>query len=192
MHRREFLRLGGSLLLGSLAGSSLWARPLLACPAQTGMGPYGNLLPPDANGIQLPPGFRSRVVARAGQLVENSTYTWHALPDGAAVFPVSGGYIYVSNSEVGDAGGGGVGAIRFDHQANIDMAWHVNLIVDRVNGRRIGSLEDLIAAFEAQEGPYHVMEFGYYGRMGVLDRAVAEEAHQDILDVYGIPQDRRL
>ena len=40
-----------------------------AVPAQTGIGPYGPLLPPDANGFQLAVGFWSRVIAITGQPV---------------------------------------------------------------------------------------------------------------------------
>ena len=81
---------------------------------------------------------------------------------------------------------------RLDHEANSDMAWYVNLIVDQVNGQRIDSLEGLIDAIESNRGPYQVLEFGYYGRMGVLERAVAEAAHEEVLEIYGIPVDRRL
>lgn len=81
---------------------------------------------------------------------------------------------------------------RLDHQANANMAWYVNLIVDRVNGQRIESLGELIAAIESNRDPYHVLDFGYYGRMGVLEREVAESAHQEILEIYGIARDRRL
>jgi hypothetical protein len=81
---------------------------------------------------------------------------------------------------------------RLDHAANSELAWYVNLVVDEVNGQPIGKLEDLIHAIESEEGPYQVLEFGYFGRMGVLDREVAEGAHQEILDIYGIAKDRRL
>jgi S1-C subfamily serine protease len=81
---------------------------------------------------------------------------------------------------------------RLDHSANSELAWYVNLVVDQVNGQRIDGLEELIAAIESHEGRFQVLEFGYYGRMGVLERDVAEGAHQEILDLYGIPKDRRL
>jgi hypothetical protein len=58
---------------------------------------------PDANGIRLPAGFTSRVVASSGQPVGNSV--WHPYPDGGATFSLpDGGWIYVSNSEVPGAG----------------------------------------------------------------------------------------
>ena len=69
----------------------------------------------DENGVMLPPGYTSRVVAISGETtLETSDYVWHNAPDGGAVFETAdGGWIYVSNSELSN-GNGGVGAIRFD------------------------------------------------------------------------------
>ena len=54
-----------------------------------------------------------------------SNYKWHRRPDGGATFPKNdGGWIYVSNSEVGDKGGG-VGAIEFSKNANIINAYSI-------------------------------------------------------------------
>ncbi|HZN16124.1 MAG TPA: alkaline phosphatase PhoX [Acidimicrobiales bacterium] len=110
MDRRTFLR-STAATVGALAiGPSIWQRALGA-PAQPGPN-YGPLGPPDANGILLPPGFTSRVIARSGQLVGSSANVWHIYPDGGATFALDdGGWIYVSNSEV--PGDGGVGAVRF-------------------------------------------------------------------------------
>ena len=82
-------------------------------------GPYGDLGDPDANGIRLPAGFSSRVIARAGSAVPGTGYTWHRYPDGGVCFARSdGGWVYVSNSEVG-SGGGRVSSIRFDASGKI-------------------------------------------------------------------------
>jgi secreted PhoX family phosphatase len=64
----------------------------------------------------VPRGFSVRQVARTGERpVEGSDYAWHAEPDGGACFPMDdGGWVYVSNSEVGAWRQGGVGALRFD------------------------------------------------------------------------------
>ena len=70
VERREFLRLGAATA-GALAfGPDFWRRAYGA-PAQPGPGPYGSIADrvPDANGILLPEGFRSRLVARAGEAV---------------------------------------------------------------------------------------------------------------------------
>src|SRR3954451_15435843 len=55
---------------------------------------------PDANGLLLPAGFTSRVVAVSGQVVQGTAYSWAPFPDGASTFPdaeVEGGWYLVSN-----------------------------------------------------------------------------------------------
>lgn len=78
------------------------------------------LQPPDANGVRLPPGFTSRIVARSGQAaVRGAAYAWHPAPDGGACYATAdGGWIYVSNSEVYPETGG-VGALKFDAQGTV-------------------------------------------------------------------------
>ncbi len=131
MNRRDFLRFGSAFAASALLGDSIWrgalaATPSLPEPAQGGPGPYGPLLPPDANGIQLPAGFRSRVIARAQQPVAGTGYNWHFFPDGGATFRTLGGWIYVSNSELFVAGvNAGVSAIRFDRSGNIVAAYSI-------------------------------------------------------------------
>jgi hypothetical protein len=108
--RRQLLR--GALGAGGVAlGGSLWRHALgPAAAAVVGPGPYGPLRAPDANGVRLPQGFTSRVVARTG--VRVGTYTWHGAPDGGACFPTGdGGWVYASNSEL--VSGGGAGVLRF-------------------------------------------------------------------------------
>ena len=119
VQRRDFLRLGAATA-GALAfGPDFWRRAY-AAPAQPGPGPYGPLAgrEPDANGIILPDGFESQLLARAGQVVPGTDYEWHAFPDGGATFPADdGGWTYVSNSEV--PGGGGVSALQFDGEGRV-------------------------------------------------------------------------
>ena len=58
---------------------------------------------PDANGLLLPEGFTSRVVATSGKLVEGTRYEWPPFPDGASTFAdeeIEGGWYLVSNHEV--------------------------------------------------------------------------------------------
>ncbi len=85
-----------------------------------------NLLKPDQNNLMLMKGFTSRVVATTGKKpFKGSKYRWHKSPDGGATFPTSdGGWIYVSNSERGE-NTGGVGAIRFDSEANIIDSYQI-------------------------------------------------------------------
>lgn len=81
------------------------------------------LLPPDENGMRLPAGFHSRIVARSGKIIFN--YQWHAAPDGGAIFATDdAGWIYVSNSEL-DRNAGGVGALRFDHSGKLIDAYSI-------------------------------------------------------------------
>lgn len=113
MDRRGFLRFG---LIG---GAGALLVPQLARAANGQNFSYGPLGLPDANGIALPAGFTSRVVATTGREVGNSSYVWHAGPDGGACFAQSdGGWVYVSNVER-DLGEGGVAMIRFDPNGGI-------------------------------------------------------------------------
>ncbi|MGI5350501.1 alkaline phosphatase PhoX [Streptomyces sp. CA-250714] len=124
MDRRSLLRT--AVVAGSTAalGGSLWRTAAVAAPAQPGAGPYGPLSAPDSNGIRLPKDFTSRVIARTGQKVGSTGYTWHPAPDGGACFSAEdGGWIYVSNSEV--APGGGAGAVRFDARGGITGAHRI-------------------------------------------------------------------
>jgi secreted PhoX family phosphatase len=109
-----------TLLRTTMAGASGLALPFTAwsaayaAPAQNATGPYGALQAADANGIQLPAGFTSRVIARSRQTVPGTSYVWHDAPDGGAVIPNGSGWIYVSNSEVSSSAGGGASRILFD------------------------------------------------------------------------------
>ena len=106
MDRRAFLRAG----LASAAVAAFGPR-LTACTPNAG--PYGALGAADPNGIKLPSGFSSTVVARSGAVVPGTDYPWPAAPDGGATFPVvDGGWVYVANSEL-PAAAGGASALRF-------------------------------------------------------------------------------
>jgi hypothetical protein len=152
MDRRSFLRSSAALGAAAALRSGLWER-VLAAPALPGPSPYGPLRAPDANGLRLPAGFTSRVVAVSLAPVPGTTHLWHAFPDGGACVPTDdGGWIYVSNSEVpfpvdlGDATAllaaisvnllerpgtpplppaGGVGALRFDAAGRIVAAYPI-------------------------------------------------------------------
>jgi secreted PhoX family phosphatase len=115
LKRREFLQAGAAGFLLFAAG-----RSLAAGADMTSLARLGSLQAPDENDIMLPPGFRSRVVARSGQpAAAGSTYLWHAAPDGGAVYAMDdGGWIYVSNSEMRNDQGG-VGVLRFDASGEV-------------------------------------------------------------------------
>lgn len=117
MKRRELLKLGaycgGLLWTGRIAGSS------------SDQQKHIRLLPADANGVRLPEGFSSRIVAESSiSPLGGCEYVWHAAPDGGACFDDDGGWIYVSNSELDDHKGG-VGALRFDADGRLVDAYPV-------------------------------------------------------------------
>jgi uncharacterized protein len=120
--RRALLRAG--IAASAIAATARWSQPAPAAPAspaEPGAGAYGPLSPePDANGLFLPKGFTSRVVGVSGQpVLKSSSYEWHPFPDGGATFATrDGGWVYVSNSEVGRPDGG-VGAVRFDARGRV-------------------------------------------------------------------------
>jgi uncharacterized protein len=90
--------------------------------------PYGELRAPDANGIRLPEGFTSRIVAVSKEKVGDTEYVWHFAPDGGACFPApdnSGAYVYTSNSETVDSEGGGTSAILFAADGTIRDAYRI-------------------------------------------------------------------
>lgn len=112
MRRREFLAVGaagvGLAMLGSLrhADATGWTR-------------FGRQLPTNGDGLALPPGFSSRIVAVTGQPVGSTGYLWHPNPDGGATFAQpDGGWIYVSNDEA-SSGAGGVSMVEFDASGTI-------------------------------------------------------------------------
>jgi secreted PhoX family phosphatase len=124
-NRRSFL--GGAAAATGLVvlGRVLTTSDFAFANVVTGQGPYGALQAANSNGIQLPAGFTSRVIATTGSTVPASSYTWHAAPDGGSCFPTSGGgWVYVSNSEVG-SGAGGAGAISFDAAGTTNGAYRI-------------------------------------------------------------------
>lgn len=117
-----------TLLRATVAGAGGLALPFTtwsaayAAPAQNATGPYGPLQAADVNGIRLPAGFTSQVIARSGRAVPGTSYVWHNAPDGGAVIPDGTGWIYVSNAETSAAAGGGASMIRFNSGGGITGA----------------------------------------------------------------------
>ncbi|MGA6153846.1 alkaline phosphatase PhoX [Stenotrophomonas sp. NPDC087984] len=123
MERRTLLRaavIGGS---SAAFGGTLWRGAAYAAPAQPGAGPYGALGSADANGLRLPAGFTSRVVARSRKTVSGTSYTWHDAPDGGACYADGSGWIYVSNSEISPSGG--ASAVAFSQAGTVTGAYRV-------------------------------------------------------------------
>ncbi len=121
MRRREFLAGAAGIALGS----SFW-RTALRAEARAAASSYGALGPADANGLLLPPGFSSRLVARANRPVAGTAYPWHIFPDGQATFATGdGGWVLVSNSESLAPTGAGSSAIRFRADGTIAGAYRI-------------------------------------------------------------------
>ena len=117
--RRTLLKYG-FMALGAFSGNVLLPS---AVRSAASLAALGELLPPDRNGVRLPAGFTSRIVAHSGQKI--SGYRWHAAPDGGATFAApDGGWIYVSNSEL-DNQAGGVGALRFNSAGDVIDAYPI-------------------------------------------------------------------
>jgi secreted PhoX family phosphatase len=127
--RRDFLRKSFAGMSWMMAGATL-----SQCTSSGGDGGgttsnianLGPLQDPDENGLRLPEGFTSRVIARSGMAVGSTDYVWHNAPDGGAVFTTGdGGYIYVSNSETAAGLGAGASAIRFSAEGDIVDAYRL-------------------------------------------------------------------
>jgi hypothetical protein len=76
-------------------------------------------------------------------------------------------------------------------ELNIGYHDFQDAVIQRVNGREISTLPDLIAAFETHGGPYHVVE-DIRGFRLVLDRRKVEESNAALMRRYDITKDRRL
>ena len=125
------------------AGQAVTPPDSVQPPFQSQFATMGPLQAANADGIQLPEGFTSRVVAVFGQppIQSNPDFLWHSDPDGGATFATEdGGWIYVSNAEVRDLTvggisreqaeatgqiGGGVSALRFDADGNLIDAYTI-------------------------------------------------------------------
>ena len=129
-NRRNFIRLGltgvGLFATGSLLRNHFLPESDIESIVFKSLNSIGDLLPADENGIMLPAGFKSRIVAHTGITpVPSSTYTWHKAPDGGATFATDdGGWIYVSNSEI-VKNKGGAGALRFNANAEVVDAYRI-------------------------------------------------------------------
>jgi secreted PhoX family phosphatase len=123
--RREFIGVGVGGVATVAIGAGLWRELLDSAPEaeRRSTSAYGPRGAPDENGIRLPDGFRSRVVARGEEQVADTGYRWHLASDGMATFPTDdGGWILVSNSETLD---GGASAIRFTADGEIADAYRI-------------------------------------------------------------------
>ena len=74
---------------------------------------------------------------------------------------------------------------------NVYLKPFVNGIVDTINGRHIGTLEDVADAF-GESPDYYVIRLKGNGRPLVLEREAVQEARERILQRYGVLQEQYL
>ena len=124
MRRRSFLLMGTASVMAAGLGEAAW-RKALGAAAVIGESPYGAPGAPDLNGVAVPAGFSTRLLATTGSVVAGTEYSWHGQPDGASCFAGSaGGWVYVSNSELNGTRGG-VGALRFTSDGVVADAYRI-------------------------------------------------------------------
>jgi uncharacterized protein len=125
MRRREFIGMGVGGVAAVSLGAAFWDQLFGSAeshPLREGVG-YGPRRPPDANGVRLPKGFESRIVAVGDKVVPGTDYRWHIASDGMATFPHrGGGFVLVSNSE--DLVGG-ASALRIGSDGEVRDAYRI-------------------------------------------------------------------
>lgn len=183
--RRQFLRLGAA---GACAFLGL---PALDGCGNDGVGSGGtgglDLLGPlqaaDANGVMLPTGFTSRIVARSGQApIPGAPFRWHGAPDGGACYAVAGSgghWIYVSNAEL-PLGAGGASALRFDASGALVDAYPILRSTSRnCAGGRMGP--DIWLSCEENQDAGEVYECDVLGvRAAVARPALGRFNHEAV------------
>jgi S1-C subfamily serine protease len=78
------------------------------------------------------------------------------------------------------------------HPVNSQMGFGGPVAIEAINGLPIRSLEDVIEAFDAGEGRFDEIVFEGDAGIEALDREKARAAHEEILQQYAIPHDRKL
>jgi S1-C subfamily serine protease len=76
--------------------------------------------------------------------------------------------------------------------ADVNQGYHqiAYWIVEEVNGQKIHNMKELIERIEAEDGSEFVELKSANSNVIVLDRKLAKESHQQILDIYRIAADR--
>ena len=90
IRRRSFLLMGTASVMAAGLGEAAW-RKALGATAVIGESPYGAPGAPDLNGVAVPAGFGTRLLATTGSVVAGTEYSWHGQPDGGSCFADSNG-----------------------------------------------------------------------------------------------------
>ncbi len=78
------------------------------------------------------------------------------------------------------------------HPVNANLSVRARALVDKIDGRRIESLEDAAAALESSTNAQVLIQFLPGNQIECLDREAAREANTAILQTFRLPSDRRL
>ena len=78
------------------------------------------------------------------------------------------------------------------HAANSQLNFAGPVAVDKINGKEVRTLADVVSAFESNQGRFHRLDFEGLSGIEVLDREKADAAHAEILKQYAIRRDRNL
>jgi len=78
------------------------------------------------------------------------------------------------------------------HSVNSQMSVSPPLAVEKINGRPVRSLRDVLDAFAANQERFHRIEFEGDAGIEALDRGRADAAQAEILRQYAIAHDHRL
>jgi hypothetical protein len=79
------------------------------------------------------------------------------------------------------------------HEVNAGYHEFRGILIDSVNGVRVGDMRDLVRAFEKPQDGFHVIrtdDLTDFGGNIILDAARAAAAHPEILARHGIVSDR--
>ena len=79
------------------------------------------------------------------------------------------------------------------HDINVGYHYFTNVVIDKVNGKKISGIKDLVAAFASPVDGRDVIEFedhAWDGSMMVIDATKAKRATDEIMSAMSIPADR--
>ncbi len=165
MNRRHFIKTG--LLAGLFC-----ALPLTACRREDDTSAASdNLLPADKNGVRLPPGYTSRIVAHSSQSpVANSSFLWPGAPDGGACLATeNGGWLYVVNSELNNTQGS-VAVLKFASTGDVVDAYSIMNGGNRNCAGALTPWNTWLSCEEVKHG--RVLECDPLGHQPAIERAM--------------------